>query len=289
MKSMTGFGAGHAPLADGRLTIEIRAVNHRHLELRVRTPSFLPDLATVVESLARDRLTRGRFDISVRIEGRALGAMVVDRERARSVFAALDGLRAELAPGSELPLSLLGAVPALVVPAIEQDVEALHDALARSLDQACLALDDMRRTEGEALRADLTRRLATLRACTAVIAGRTPEVVDAYRARLSARLERLLAKGVSFDAGRLEQELVIFADRIDIAEELTRLESHAAHFAGILASNDAVGRRLDFLLQELAREVNTIGAKSQDVAIAHAVVDLKTEIDRMREQVQNVE
>jgi len=291
MKSMTGFGAGHAPLADGKLLIEIRSVNHRHLELRVRTPSFLPDLATVVESLARERLTRGRFDVSVRFDGRALGAMVVDRERARSVFTALGGLRDELAPGSELPLSLLGAVPSLVIPAIEHDVEALHTALAIALDRACIALDEMRRTEGLALRADLARRLTTIRAHAAVVAARTPEVVDAYRVRLSARLERLLGKssGVAFDPGRLEQELVIFADRIDIAEELTRLDSHADHLATILESNDAVGRRLDFLLQEVAREVNTIGAKSQDVEIAHAVVDLKTEIDRMREQVQNVE
>lgn len=289
---MTGFGAGDASLADGKLTIEIRGVNHRYLDLRVRTPAHLPDLANIVETLARERLTRGRFDVSLRAGGRALSAMVIDRERARSMFAALESLRDELAPGSELPLSLLGAVPALVVPAIERDVEALHAALAVALDNACAALDDMRQTEGALLGEDITRRLETFRRLTAVIRARGEAAVDEHRARLAARLERLLAKASSvhlLDRGRLEQEVVIFADRMDVAEELTRIESHVAHLAGMLTGPDAVGRRLDFLLQEIAREVNTIGAKSQDVAIAHAVVDLKTEIDRMREQVQNVE
>ncbi|MBX3231565.1 MAG: YicC family protein [Labilithrix sp.] len=285
MKSMTGFGAGDVLFAGGKLTIEIRAVNHRYLDLRIRAPAQLPDLANVVDSLARERLTRGRFDVTVRLDGGALGAVVLDRERARSVFAALTELRDELAPGVDVPLSLLGAVPDLFVPALDDD-DALNAALVAAFDAARAALDEMRRREGDALAADLRRRLASVRRLAGAVAERAPAMAEAYRARLTEKIARL---GLEPDPTRLAQEVVLYADRADVAEELTRIEGHAAHLEGMLACDGAIGRRLDFLLQEMAREVNTIGAKSQDVAVAHAVVDLKTEIERMREQVQNVE
>jgi uncharacterized protein (TIGR00255 family) len=295
---MTGFGVGDALLAGAdtsegssdKVTIEIRAVNHRFLDVRVRAPSQLPDLASVVESLARERLSRGRFDVTVRLGGAALGAMVIDRERARSVFAVITALRDELAPNAEVPLSLLGAVPDLFVPSIEREGASLHAAVTEAFELALRSLDKMRLREGVALAEDLVRRLATIRRLMAAVTSRAPHVVDVYKKRLKDRAERLrLASDIEVDPGRLEQELSLFADRIDVAEELTRLESHCGHLETLLLSAEAVGRRLDFLLQEMAREANTIGAKSQDVAIAHAVVELKAEIERMREQVQNVE
>jgi uncharacterized protein (TIGR00255 family) len=297
---MTGFGLGEAILREGepgealgrgnKLTIEIRAVNHRFLDVRVRAPSHLPDLASVVESFARERLSRGRFDVNVRIDGAVLGSMVVDRDRARSVFAALASLRDELAPGADLPLSLLGAVPDLFVPSIDRQGEALQAATRTALDAALLALDKMRLREGVSLAEDMARRLVTVRRLMGAITVRSPTVVEAYKKRLKERAERLrVTSDIDVDAGRLEQELALFADRIDVAEELTRLEGHCGHLESLLLSAEAVGRRLDFLLQEMAREANTIGSKSQDLAIAHAVVDLKAEIERMREQVQNVE
>jgi uncharacterized protein (TIGR00255 family) len=295
---MTGFGVGEAILAGtketpgcgAKVTIEIRAVNHRFLDVRVRVPSQLPDLANVVESLARERLSRGRFDISVRLDGTLLGAMVIDQDRARSVFAALKALRDDLAPNADVPLSLLGAVPDLFVPSIEREGHALDTALSTAFDAALRSLDAMRLREGLALAEDLVRRLATIRRLMQAITARAPNIVESYKKRLKERAERLrAASDVDIDSGRLEQELALFADRIDIAEELTRLESHCEHFESLLRGTEAVGRRFDFLLQEMAREANTIGSKSQDVAIAHAVVDLKAEIERMREQVQNVE
>ena len=298
MRSMTGFGGGearraattNAPFSGDKVTIEIRAVNHRFLDVRVRGPSQLPDLANVVESLARERLSRGRFDVNVRLDGSVLGAMVIDTDRARSVFAALRTLRDELAPNADVPLSLLASVPDLFVPSIEREGEALHAALTTAFDAALKSLDTMRLREGLALAQDLIRRLATIRRLMQTVTERAPQVVEVYKKRLKERADRLrVASDVEIDAGRLEQELALFADRIDIAEELTRLESHCAHLETLLLSAEAVGRRLDFLLQEMAREANTIGAKSQDVAIAHAVVELKAEIERMREQVQNVE
>jgi uncharacterized protein (TIGR00255 family) len=166
----------------------------------------------------------------------------------------------------------------------------LRAALADAFDAALTSLDAMRVREGHALADDLLRRLAAIQALTNTVRTRAPLVIDGYKKRLKDRAERLrVSSDVELDAGRLEQELALFADRADICEELTRLESHAEHFASLLTRAEAVGRRLDFLLQEMAREANTIGSKSQDVAIAHAVVDLKAEIERMREQVQNVE
>lgn len=299
MRSMTGFGVGDAQLASastsktppsGKLTVEIRAVNHRYLDVRVRAPSQLPDLASAVEAIARERLTRGRFDVTVRLEGAALGAVTIHQDRARSVFAALVALRDELAPGVEVPLSLLAAVPDLFVPSIEQAGDAVRAALSTAFDAALEALDAMRLREGLALGDDIVRRLVTVRKLATAIGERAPNVVEIYKKKLKERAERLrVATDVEMDAGRLEQEIALFADRVDIAEELTRLESHTTHFETLLVSEGAVGRRLDFLLQEMAREANTIGSKSQDAGIAHAVVELKAEIERMREQVQNVE
>lgn len=294
MRSMTGFGASESTVGTaasaGKLTVEIRAVNHRYLDIRVRVPSQLPDLGSTVEAIARERLTRGRFDITVRLEGAALGAVTIDKDRARSVFAALLALRDELAPRADVPLSLLGAVPDLFVPTIEQEGEALRAAVGSAFDAAIKTLDAMRLREGLALGDDIVRRLVTVRKLAKSVSERSPQVVETYKKKLKERAERLrIASDIDIDSGRLEQEIALFADRVDIAEELTRLDSHTLHFESLLASSDAVGRRLDFLLQEMAREANTIGSKSQDVGIAHAVVELKAEIERMREQVQNVE
>ena len=291
MRSMTGFGVGESPLgtvAGGKLTVEIRAVNHRYLDVRVRAPSQLPDLANVVETLARERLSRGRFDVAVRIEGTALGAVTLDRDRARSVFAALVALRDELSPGVDVPLSILGTIPDLFVPSIEQAGDQVRAALSVAFDAALESLDAMRLREGLALGDDIVRRLVTVRKLAHSVLERAPHVVELYKKKLKERAERL-RMDIDVEAGRLEQEIALYADRVDICEELTRLESHTSHFETLLVSEGAVGRRLDFLLQEMAREANTVGAKSQDAAIAHAVVELKAEIERMREQVQNVE
>jgi uncharacterized protein (TIGR00255 family) len=291
---MTGFGVGEAPLgaapSGGKVAVEIRAVNHRYLDVRVRAPSQLPDLASVVETLARERLTRGRFDVAVRLEGAALGAVSLDRERARSVFAALVALRDELAPGVDVPLTLLGAVPDLFVPSLEQSGAEVLAALSTAFDAALESLDAMRLREGLSLGDDIVRRLVLVRKLAQSVLERAPHVIEIYKKKLKERAERLrVATDIEVDPGRLEQEIALYADRVDICEELTRLESHTSHFETLLVSSDAVGRRLDFLLQEMAREANTIGAKSQDAEIAHAVVELKAEIERMREQVQNVE
>jgi uncharacterized protein (TIGR00255 family) len=290
MRSMTGFGLGEVPLESGRLGLEIRGVNHRFLDVRVRVPRELGDLAGFVEQIAREKLTRGRYEVAMRVEGMAIGAPVIDRDRARAAYRALCELRDELAPGSEVPLSLLGAIPELFVSSVDREIDRVRDAARAAFDAAVSSLDAMRAREGAALREDLVKRLETIRRRARDVERRSPDVLDAHRKRLRDRAERLRAAvEVDVDAARLEQEIAMFAERCDICEELTRLESHCAQFAALLASEEPVGRRLDFLLQEMAREANTVGAKSPDAQIAHAVVEVKAEIERMREQVQNVE
>jgi len=290
MRNMTGFGLGEVPLGGGKLAVEIRGVNHRFLDVRVRVPRELGDLAAFVEQVARERLTRGRYEVAIRVDGVALGAPVLDRERARAAFRALTELRDELAPGTEVPLSLLGSIPDLFVSPVDREIDRLRESTRAAFDAAVKALDAMRAHEGKALAEDLMKRVASVRRLARDVERRAPDVVEAHRKRLRERADRLRAStDIDVEPGRLEQEIAMFAERSDICEELTRLESHCAQFSALLASDDAVGRRLDFLLQEMAREANTVGAKSPDAQISHAIVEVKADIERMREQVQNVE
>ncbi|MGA7123255.1 MAG: YicC/YloC family endoribonuclease [Polyangiaceae bacterium] len=290
MRSMTGFGLGEAPLATGKVAVEIRGVNHRFLDVRVRMGRDLGDLAGFVELLARERLSRGRYEVAMRVDGIALGAPALDRERARSAYRAFCELRDELAPGLDVPLSLLAAVPDLFVSSGDRELERLREATRAAFEAAVSALDEMRAHEGDALHHDLTERVARVRHLAEGIRQRAPDVLETHRRRLRERADRLrAATELEVDGARLEQEIALFAERSDVCEELTRMESHCTQFVDLLSGDDAVGRRLDFLLQEMAREANTIGAKSPDAKIAHAVVEVKAEIERMREQVQNVE
>jgi uncharacterized protein (TIGR00255 family) len=290
MRSMTGFGLGEVPLGSGKLGVEIRGVNHRFLDVRVRVPRELGDMAAFIEQIARERLTRGRYEVALRVDGPALAAPGLDRERARSAFRALCDLRDELAPGSEVPLSLLVAVPDLFVSSAEREPDRVRSAARSAFEAAVVGLDDMREREGASLRDDLVKRIDRVRHLALEIEHRAPAVLEAHRQRLRERADRLrLGSELEVDGARLEQEIAIFAERCDVCEELTRLESHCEQLVRLLGSRESTGRRLDFLLQEMAREANTIGAKSLDATVAHAVVDLKAEIERMREQVQNVE
>jgi uncharacterized protein (TIGR00255 family) len=290
MRSMTGFGAGEVPFGRGRLGVEIRAVNHRFLDVRVRVSRELSDLAGFVEQVSREKLSRGRYEVTVRVDGADLDFPSLDRQRAKAAYAAMCALRDEVSPGADVPLSILSAVPDLFASSAEHQVDQLRDATRTAFAAAVASLDEMRLREGDALKRDLSTRLARVRQLGRDISSRSPEVLEIHRKRLRERAERIRASvELDVNAARLEQEVALFAERSDICEELTRLESHCAQFESSLSGDEAVGRRLDFLLQEMARETNTVGAKSPDVQIAHAVVEVKVEIERMREQVQNVE
>lgn len=288
MKSMTGFGSASTALGSAMLTVELRSVNHKHQDLRLRLPSELIDHSSYFEQQARSLLGRGRFDVSVRLSGAAVTFLELDAPRLRSAFAALTLLRDELAPGTPLELSSLLALPD-IYRSVGPEASTVQAALLEALTLAGHQLDQMRVLEGQNLQVELQARLALCEEKVFELVKRSAGFSERHRARLSARIQALISGAAGINPDRLEQEVALAADRSDITEELVRLRSHFSQLGALLLEKDATGRRLDFLLQEVGREVNTIGSKSQDSKIAHLVIDLKSEVERLREQVQNVE
>lgn len=290
MLSMTGYGSGFAPLGEGRVVIDVRSVNHRFLDVRVRLPHRFQEAAPAVEKLVRAQLQRGRVDVGARLEGQVMPVARLDLERAKQAFEALSKVRDELRPDEPLPLSLLSCVPDLFKSDEGIDAEQLATALGAATEQACQKVLAMRTHEGAALAKGFEDHLDGLGAELAGIEKLAKAVPQAQRQRLHQRIERLLADtSVAVEPGRLEQEVAILADRSDISEEIGRLHSHCTQVRGLLrAGTDAVGRRLDFLLQEMGREANTLTAKSPDAELTAAAVNLKAIIEQMREQAQNI-
>ncbi len=289
MKSMTGFGAGDSPLGEGRLTMELRALNHRFLDIRVRLPAEIAEQVAFVEQLARERLDRGRVDVGVRLTDSALPPPRFSLTRARALYASLQKLSSELSPGTEVPIATLAHFPDLLLESADPGADGVREALKGAFEQALERLQSMREAEGRALSSELKTRLVTLRALVVEMRERAAGFVDVQRAKLRERLDRLLNGAVTLDPARMENEIALIADRSDTTEELARLDSHFDQFEKALDESGPVGRKLDFLLQEMGRELNTLGSKSSDAGVAHLVVEAKTELERIREQVQNVE
>ena len=292
MRSMTGFGIGEVPLGQGRVLAEIRSVNQRFLDIRTRLPREMAELSLFSEQVVRERLRRGRIELVVRTEGPVMTAATLDVARARSVFQQLAALRDELAPKAELPLSLLAAVPDLFSPPAGPELAEIRDVVRRAIEASIVAMEAMCRAEGDALLNDLTTRCEALRRLLDEVATHAIASREIAQRRLHERLERLLAAtDVALDHGRLELEIALLVDKSDFSEEATRLRSHLEQLERVLSSGttEPVGRRLDFLLQEMVRETNTLGAKAQDAAISQLVIGMKVELERLREQVQNVE
>ncbi len=290
MRSMTGYGSGRAALGDGQVVLDVRTVNHRFLDVRVRLPSRIQSRTPSVERVIRARLERGRVDVTARFEGQTLPQPALDVDRARAVYGELAALRDALSPEEPLPLALLSSVPDLFVITRTLDEKELERALEQAAAEACNTVMAMRDNEGAALAAELTERLVELGTSVEALKAAAPELVEGRRTRLRDRLEALLA-GVDaeLDPSRLEQEIAVLADRSDIAEELVRLDSHRDQMLELIEnSSAAVGKRIDFLLQEMAREANTIGSKVQDGTMTSHVIALKARIEQMREQAQNV-
>lgn len=286
---MTGFGCGEAELDGHKLTCELRALNHRFLDVRVRLPEQLSSQAFYLEQLARERLSRGRFDVGVRLDDTGAVARF-SLSRARAVYQALLELRDELAPGTEVPVAALASLPQLLADAQPKSAQDTEQALARAFTLALERLDAMRLREGEALARELRERVTALRAACDQARLLSEGSADRQLGRLRERVTRLISEvGASPDGGRLETELALIADRSDVTEELVRLTSHFDQFEQLLGTAEPVGRRLEFLLQEMSREASTIGSKSQDIRLSHLVVDIKGQLEKIREQVQNVE
>jgi uncharacterized protein (TIGR00255 family) len=286
---MTGFGRGRAEARGGHVTAEVRTVNGRTLDVRVRAPELLADLQFAAEQRIRKRLVRGRCEVTLRLEG-TVGQARLDRDRARAVISDLGDIARELGDTSPVSMSVLASVPDVFV-VDAHDREAVHAAAGEAIELAMQALEHDRAREGAALGGDLRARAAALRALCLRIAQRAPDVVASSKARLSKRLTEL-AEGATLDTARLATELAVAAQRLDVAEELTRFEAHLDQLDALLSvgpDGNGIGRRLDFLLQELGREASTMCAKTPDVALTREIIELRAELERVREQVQNVE
>ena len=294
IQSMTGFGRASFEVEGHSFEVEVRSVNHRHLDVRVRLPRPMADQEGPAKLLVKDYVGRGKVDITVsQAQGlNSTGELEIDAALAEQYVKAARGLGEAHGLGSELDLTALLNMPGVVQFSEETPSEAaLTVGLMEGLGVALGALAAMRAKEGESLAAEFARRLEKVMGLVDSFEERSGLVLEAARERLRRRTEQIRQDTGLLDEARLHQEIVLAADRLDITEELVRLRSHVAQFREILAgAGDVkpVGRRLDFLIQEMVREANTVGSKANDAPLAHQVVDLKAELERLREQVQNV-
>ena len=291
MQSMTGYGRSEVRHAHLALTVEARSVNHRYLDIALRYPRIYAPLEARMKQRVSTYFTRGRIDITLGLQesattGRALS---LDHTLAQQYYEALQRLQESLGLPGTIDLGLIASLrDVFKVEEATADVENDWDIIAQGLDAALQALQHMRRQEGEVLSRDFHQRLQAMAQQSQSIRQRVPQVVVEYQQRLEQRVKELFAQ-FELDPNRVAQEAILFAERSDITEELTRLEAHMQACTRLLSSSEAVGRKIEFLVQEMHREVNTIGSKSNDTAIAHSVVELKSELERMREQIQNIE
>ncbi len=288
---MTGFGAGRGEAGGEAISVELRSVNGKFCEVKPRVPRELSALEPELVKTIKARISRGVIDAFVRREaGGARGpAPRADLPLAAAYAKALRDLKDSLGLAGEPTVQDLAAMEGVIaIGDTAPDPQAAATALQQALLAAIDALDQMRRREGEALARDLSARLDAIEKGAREVSLLAPLQVNAVRERLATRIAEL-TRGVSLDPARLAQEVAVFADRTDVTEELTRLASHLAQARGLISSQAPAGRKLEFLVQELNREINTIGSKSQHAGIAGMVVELKAELERIREQVQNVE
>jgi uncharacterized protein (TIGR00255 family) len=291
IRSMTGFGRRQAPWQDGSVTIEMRSVNHRFLEIACRLPRPLGHLEDSFKKAIQQRCTRGRIDITVTVQagkGRA-GNVILDQPLAKQYHQALRTLKKSLKLSGSIDLALMAGLRD-VLSVSDQPTEdpKLAKVVQQLTTQALTDLEDMRMREGKALAEDMSTRIQTIRRHKTLVAARTPRLAQEIYDKMKVRVEKLLGSEIP-DLPRLYQELAVYADRGDITEEMVRLDSHMIQFEQTLNREDSVGKTLDFLLQEIGREVNTIGSKANDAEITGHVVQMKAELERIREQVQNVE
>ncbi len=291
--SMTGFGRGEQEGGGYRVQAEIRTLNHRFLDLHVRLPRLVTPLEDRLRKLVASRLARGRVELNLVVEpaGESAKGLVLDLALLPEVLAALEELRRLGNITAPVSLDHLLRFPELLTikDKLEVDPETLWEPLAGAVTQALEAVHLMRRQEGENLKTELTQRLELIQTLLRDIGHWAQEVPRCYREKLADRLQDLLPEPGMLDDARLLQEVACLADRADITEELTRLASHVEQIGLSLEAAGPVGRKLDFLVQEMHREINTVGSKAADLKISQAVIDVKTELERLREQIQNIE
>lgn len=289
MNSMTGFGRANVEEGSRQYTVEIKSVNHKYSDVTVKAPRSLLGLEDKIRKTVLNRISRGKIDVYITyqnwgIEGRKV---VVNKELAKLYINELRELAKENRLGDEIPVTEISKFPDVInVENIEEDND--ENELLKCLNMAIDNFVEMRQAEGKKIQEDLTRRIEKVEENVKKISTYSTGLVEEYVVKLENRINEILKTDV-IDKNRLAQEIVIYSDKCSVEEELTRLVSHIAQFRGLILEEGPVGKRLDFLIQEMNREVNTIGSKSGSIDITNCVIELKTMIEDIREQVQNIE
>jgi TIGR00255 family protein len=291
VKSMTGFGRGEYQENGIKINIEIKTVNHRYTDIFVKFPRMLAFLEDKVRDIISKNISRGKIDVFMTYEefGEDSKIVVIDEALAGAYLKALNTLGSKFELRDDITVSMLSRFPDILrVEKVEEDEGELLKIVSTAVQTALDSLLKMRIVEGAALKASLLEKLDNVLTVVTQIEERAPSVVVEYKEKLSNRLKELLEQKV-VDENRIATEVAIFADRCSIDEELVRLKSHIVQFKDTLNLEIPVGRKLDFIVQEMNREINTIGSKANDITITKCVVDVKSEIEKIREQVQNIE
>lgn len=291
LKSMTGYGRVKKENEYREITVEIRSVNHRYLDLNIKVPRVYGYLEDLVSKQAQAAIARGKVDIYVSIRAKEGGDIRITPNMAviQGYMDALKQISEKYGIGEDVTaMSLLRLPDAMEEEKEEADAEEIKAEVSAVLAQALEEYNAMRAREGARLCEDVSYRGGLLREFVDFVEKRSPDTVEEYRARIAARMEEIL-DGTELAQTRILQEAALYADKVNVTEEIVRLRSHLSQLDSMLKSEVAVGRKLDFLVQEMNRETNTIGSKACDFEIAKTVVDMKAEIEKIREQIQNLE
>ena len=291
VKSMTGYGRARETRSGRDITVEVRSVNNRYLDCTVKLPRAYIFVEDAVKSRVQKAVSRGKVDVFITIDATAADETVVtvNEPLARGYYQALTQLKDILSLQDDLTVTALAKFPdVLTVTKAEEDLDTVATDICAVLDEALSAYNAMRATEGAKLGEDISGRAATIETVVGKVEERSPQTVAAYREKLTARMQEVL-QSTAIDESRILTEAAIFADKIAVDEETVRLRSHIAQLLTMLQSDQPIGRKLDFLIQEINRECNTIGSKCNDLTIAQDVVNMKAEVEKIREQVQNIE
>ena len=293
IKSMTGFGKGESKSKFGRFVVEMRTVNHRYFDMSSRMPSALGMFEDRIKNYINRYMKRGKvnFSLSLKKNGKSSGSVKLDDGAIEKYYAMLARVKRRFKLKDDIKLSHILSFPDVVIQEQpEYEPASVWPVLEKALRKAALDCNNMREREGKALYRDLAKRIQKISSSIDKISCLAPDLVSKYRHRLDSRMRELVkGRGYNIDKSRLETEIAMFAKQSDISEEITRAKSHLHALKTSIASNKETGRRLDFILQELQREVNTLGSKALSAKISQLVVDIKSEIEKMREQAQNVE
>lgn len=292
MKSMTGFGRGQISGESFTVSVEIKTVNNRFLDVNLRLSQELQPLEGELKRLISSRLSRGRIEINLQYEKTGEVSYELNRPLISGYLSALKEMQDEFSLAGEPDLNMIARLPNVLQTKKDEVDESFANAVKKAFETALDELEKMREVEGKSLKDELSFRLGEIENELPKIDSESASVAEEYRERLTKRINDFLAKSdsqIELDQARLAQEIAYLAEKSDIAEELTRLRAHIEQFRAIMIEENDVGKRLDFLTQELNREANTISSKSNNLKVKEAALTIKSEIEKIREQVQNVE